>query len=202
MREETEEGGKSFTYLCDDRACANDGSFADDAVREDDRVAADEDVVFNYDRAAGEHALTALARGRVDAGGVAVEADIWTDNGAVTDDDIAGILHVAACADDHVVAQVDVVAVVAVEGSFDDGAVTDATRADKGGEFGADVTVAVVCCCAFGWVDDGREEARALVCAYGFRGFGGVVVAFDGRFALLAIVEERVVDVVEIRLAE
>lgn len=101
-------------------------------MRQDDCVAADEDVVFHYDRAAGEHALAALTRSRVDAGGVAVETHIWADNRAVADDDFARVLHVAARAYDHVVAKVDVVAVVAVEGCLDDGPVADATRAEHG----------------------------------------------------------------------
>lgn len=171
-------------------------------MRKDDGIAANEDVVFDCDRAAGEQALAAFARGWVDAGGVAVEAHVWADYGAISDNHFAGILHVAASAYDHVVAEVDVVAVVAVEGCFDDGAVADSTGSDEGGQGGGDVAIAVVCCCTFCWVDDGGEEARALVCADGFGGFGGVVVAFDGGFALLAVVKKYIVDVVQIWLAE
>jgi len=174
------------TYPCHDRAGSHDGSFADGAVWEDDRVATNEDVVFNYDCAARERALASLSRCSVNARCVAVEFDVRANDDAVANDDLAWILHVAACAYDGVVAEADVVAIVAVEWRLDESAV-----AYLSGTNGVcrSFAIVVIYPLTFRWVDDGSEEASTFFCADSFRRSRGVVVAFDCCFALQAITE-------------
>lgn len=165
-------------------------------------MAANEDVVSNDDGTAGEHTLAALSRVRVHTRHVSVEAHIRTDNCSATDDDFTWILHVASSTNDYIITKVDIVAVVAVERRLDDGPVANAAGSDHCRHTGSGVAVGLVSFSALGRVDYGGEEAAALVGANGPRWAGSVVVALYGGFALLAILEEDIVGVVKVRLAE
>ena len=101
-----------MTYPCYDRAGGDRSAFADYAVRHDDCSCADVDFVFDDDGAGGEFGLAAFALNRLVS---AAENDIFADVDSAADADVGGIFYSTVGADESVVADVDVVAVVTGE---------------------------------------------------------------------------------------
>lgn len=118
-----------LTYPCDDRACSNRGAFADDAMRHDDRSCADVDFVFDDDGTGSEFRLAAFALDRLIS---AAENNVFADVDTAADGDLGGIFHSAVGANECVVADVDVVAIVARERTDNDDLRANTTRTGQG----------------------------------------------------------------------
>jgi hypothetical protein len=104
------------TYPRDDRASSDRSAFADCAMRHDDRSRTDVDFVFDSDGASREFGLAAFAQNRLIG---AAENDVLADVHAAADADVACVFDCAIRAEERVVADVDVVAVVARERADD-----------------------------------------------------------------------------------
>ena len=119
-----------ITYPCDDRACGNRGAFADGAMRHDDCSSADVDFVFDDDGTGSEFRLTAFALNWLIS---AAENNVFADVDTAADADVGGIFYSTVGADECIVADVDVVAVIASKRTDNDDLRANTTRTGQGG---------------------------------------------------------------------
>ena len=118
-----------LTYPCDDRACSDRGAFADDAMRHDDRSRADVYFVFDDDGTGSEFRLAAFALDRLIS---AAENNVFADVDTAADGDVGGIFYSTVGADECIVADVDVVAVIASKRTDNDDLRANTTRTGQG----------------------------------------------------------------------
>lgn len=119
-----------LTYPCYDRAGGDRSAFANNAMRHDDCSRTDVDFVFDNDGTGGEFALAAFALGWLVG---AAENDVFADMDTAADSDFGGIFYSTVGADEGVVANVDVVAIVASKWTDNDDLRANTTRTSQGG---------------------------------------------------------------------
>lgn len=99
-------------------------------MRHNDCSRADVDFVFNYDGAGSEFRLAAFALNWLVG---AAENNVFADVDTAADGDVGGIFYSTVGADEGVVADVNVVAVVASERRDNDDLRANTTRTGEGG---------------------------------------------------------------------
>lgn len=99
-------------------------------MRHNDRSRADVDFVFDDDGTCGQLRLTAFALNWLVS---AAENDVFADVDTTADGNVGGIFHSTVGADERIVANVDVVAIVAGERTDNDDLRTNTTRTGQGG---------------------------------------------------------------------
>jgi hypothetical protein len=188
----------SNAYLCHDRAGTDRSAFSNHPVGVDDGPATDNHLVLDDDGASRQSSLGTLPR-RIFVGDIAEKAHVFANLHAGPDEDVARVFDRAVFANVRVVADVDVVAVVAGERGFDDDARADAARA---GLRAVVISVLVVWFGSFGWVEDAFEET-AFLGGTGGAGVGvGLVPVLDRCCARPAVVQQVFVDVGAVGLAD
>lgn len=186
-------------YLCHDRAGTDGSALADYTVGLDDGSSTNVHLIFDDDGTSSYSRLAAFSRGRVTVGYVAAEVDVLADLYSASDDDVARVFDVAIRANIGVVADADVVAVVAGERVVDDDSGADAAWTGLG------VVVIAILMIRVGpleRVEDTLEETAFLLVASPARVIVGFVPAFDGCFARPAVFDQVFVDVGPVRLAD
>lgn len=155
---------------------------------QDGDIASDPAILLDDNVAAQSLAAAALTTSRVDGIRGAHELDVGAEDASIADGDGAGVGDAAVGADQHVVADVDVVTVVAVERRFDGDVLAHAALRDNG-RLRIDATLDD----RFGGrtaCHDLTEAALALIRTGPVRRVGGIVETPDGGHAVLAILSE------------
>jgi len=189
----------SKAHLCHDRAGTDESAFPNHSVGVDDASGTDDHLVFDNDGASRQSILRAFPRDGVFTGDVAAEGDILADLHSGSDDDVARVFDGAVCADDGVVADVDVVAVVAGERVVDDDPRADAAWA---GLRAVVIAVLVIWFASFGWVENAFEETSLLIMDGRARVVVSSVPVIDSGFASPAVFQQIFVDVGAVRFAD
>ncbi len=116
------------THSCDNTSGSDGRALADPNTIQDDRVGAYPYIVFNHDRTALLRAGIPTPTARIGAAGACINADVGADNDIVANAHLASIVDETVARDQDVAAQVDVVAVIAVERRLYCRVVTNAAR--------------------------------------------------------------------------
>ena len=165
----------------------------------DDGTGADDHLVFDHDGASRQSILGAFPWHRVFTGDVAAEGDILADLHSGPDNNVTRVFDSAVCADDGVVADVDVVAVVAGERVVDDDPRADAAWA---GLRAVVIAVLVIWFASFGWVENAFEETSFLVMDGRTRVVVSLVPVIDSFLACTSVIQQIFVDVGAVGFAD
>lgn len=108
----------SQAYLSNQTTRANGRSTPNSYTSKNCNTSANETIIFNHDTLSSAGAAGPISSSRIRSHRRGVEAHIGSDNDIISDSDFASINHRAVLADDRVLANLNVVAVVASEGGL------------------------------------------------------------------------------------
>ena len=144
------------TYSCDNASGGDGRALTNPNTIQDNRVGADPYIVFDHDRTALLRAGIPTPAARIGAAGARVNADVGADDDIVANAHFASIVDEAVARDEDVAAQVDIVAVIAVERRLYCRVVANAARVgDRSGLRRRQLH-------AFSWLEDLAEHPGTL----------------------------------------
>ena len=109
----------SWTYLCYNRTSTHGAALADSASRQDNGTSADPAILLNRDRSSQLRTLPALSLLRIDRERAGKNADVRSNHTVVPDLNLACVVDGTVSADYDLIANRDVISVIAGEGSLD-----------------------------------------------------------------------------------
>lgn len=170
------------TYSCHNRACTNGRVLPNGNLGQDDRSTTNIAIIPNRYAAADGMPPGPIPPPRIDGHAHSKDTHVWTDNAARTDGNGTRIHDGAIRPNDRVITNVDIVAIIAVEGSLD-------------ADFASDVPNRVrrtwrSMSSQVSWFDDGAEETGAFFSTNANVGIGTVVEAPESSFAHFALLDE------------
>ena len=107
---------------------SNSTALADAYTSQNGDIASDPAILFNHDVAAQGLTTTTLTTSRIDGVGSTHELDVGAEDAPISNRDGAGIRDTAVGANQNIVADIDVVAIVAVEWCLDSAILANAAN--------------------------------------------------------------------------
>lgn len=104
------------SYLADNSPRSHDAPLSNCPVRKNGHVPANEAILLDCDAATDQQPLAPVAHRRIHWRSQPVKLDVWPDDCAIANRDLACILHITPRLNDHIVAEMDVVAIFACKG--------------------------------------------------------------------------------------
>ena len=165
-------------------------ALTDTHTRKNGHIAANPAVLFDDNVSTECRSAAALTTSGVDGVGGTDELDVGAEDTSIADGDRAGVRDTAVGANEHIISNVNVVAIIAMEGCFDSDFRSNATY---GHDIWLNVNVAVGGWCWLWGRTTSHDLTKATLAFFRtgtMRRVGGIVEAPDGGHAILAILSQ------------